>query len=152
MAVTITPTWVQGQDLEVDLVYKEGPDANSLTVIDLSTGYDVRMDIFEATSLTRLYTFNSSALTDVDPITVGSQPDSVTEAVLSSGAGGTPNIAISVSRNLTLPGGELYSSISGTPNKLTFLGDIFLRNTAANKQWKIASLTITVEKSYTLWP
>jgi hypothetical protein len=151
MAVQISPTWVQGQDLEVDLIYKEGPDSNSLTVINLSTGYSIRMDIVD-TDGNRLYTFNSEDIPDVDPLQAGSQPDTVTEAVLSSGAGGTANIEIAVSRALTLPGGELYSLISETPPKLTFLSDIFLRNTNANKQWKIATLTITVEKSYTLWP
>jgi hypothetical protein len=120
-------------------------------VIDLSTGYSIRMDLVESSSLNHMYTFNSEALTDWDPVTTGEQADSVTEAELSSGAGGTPNVSISVSRSLTLPGGELYASITGTPPKLTFLGDIFLRNTVSNKQWKIAAVSVTIEKSYTLW-
>lgn len=140
--------------MELDLVYKEGPDEDNLSVIDLSTGYSVRMDLVESTTLSYVYTFNSEDIPDVDPITTGDQPDTVTEAVLSSGAGGTPNVQIAVNRSLTLPGGELYTYISGTPPKLTFLGDVFLRNNnvTPSKQWKIATVMVTIEKSYTQWP
>lgn len=149
MAVDITTTWVQGQDLDVLLNYKEGPNADNMTVIDLSTDYSVRMDLVDSTTLQRLYTFNSEDIADVD-VGAPTTPDTNTEAVLGTGLSG-PNIDISVSRSLTLPGGELYTAITAVPPKLTFLGDIFLRHKSANKQWKIAKLTITIEKSYTLW-
>jgi hypothetical protein len=151
MATALNVTWVQGQDLDFALRYKEGADANSLVVKDLTTGYDIRMDIVDANGV-RLYTFNSSDIPDVDPITVGDTPDDTTEAVLSSGTESTPNVDISVSRALTLPGGALYTGITASPPVLTYLSDVFLRDTVANKQWKIATLTIAIEKSYTLWP
>lgn len=149
MATTVNVTWVQGQDLDFSMIYQEGPNDTSLTPIDLSTGYAVRFDIIDPTSQNRLFTFNSADIADVDDATAGTQPDTVHEATLSSGAGGTSNIDISINRSLTLFGGELYSNI--TAGKLTFVGDIFLRNTVANKQWKILTVNITVEKSYTLW-
>ena len=42
--------WEQGTDLVLKLIYRTGPDANSMTPVDL-TGYDVRRDI-RATSTT----------------------------------------------------------------------------------------------------
>lgn len=150
MAQTVNVTWVQGQDLDLNLIYKEGADSGSAVAKDLSSGYSIRMDVI-GTSGSRLYTFNSAAIADVDPIQSGAQPDSQIEATLSSGAGGTPNIAITVYRSLTLPGGEMYSQIAANPPSLTFFSDIFLRDTVRNKQWKIVTLVITVEKSYTLW-
>ena len=151
MAQTVNVTWVQGQDLDLNMIYKEGADSQSAVAKDLSSGYSVRMDVVGAASGTRLYTFNSAAIADVDPLQGGAQPDSQIEATLSSGAGSTPNIAITVFRTLTLPGGELYSQIAANPPVLTFFSDIFLRDTVRNKQWKVVTLVITVEKSYTLW-
>jgi hypothetical protein len=152
MATTVNETWVQGQDLDLEFIYKEGPDANSTVAIDLTSGYSIRMDIVDSVTGQHLYTFNSDVIADIDPITSGAQPDDTTEATFGTGAGGDPNITISVSRALTLPGGPLYPSLSAVPPVLTFFSDIFLRNTVADKQWKIATVNITVEKSYTLWP
>lgn len=150
MAQTVNITWVQGQDLDVPIIYKEGADSDSAVAKNLSSGYSLRMDVVGQTG-TRLYTFNSAALVDVDPLQPNNQPDSQIEATLSSGASGSPNIDITVYRTLTLPGGELYPSITANPPALTFFSDIFLRDTALNKQWKVVTLIITVEKSYTLW-
>jgi hypothetical protein len=144
MAQSANFTWPQGEDLSVDLIYKEGTTALDAVVVPLSTGYEVRMDIVDSEE--RIYTFNSATLADVDPLTAGAQPDNVVEGVLSSGAGGTPNIRITVPRSLTLPGGAIYDS-----NNSVFQYDVFLRNTATNKQVKILKGSITVEESHTLW-
>lgn len=145
MAQSANFTWPQGEDLSVDLIYKEGPTAETAVVVPLNTGYEVRMDIVDATE-ERIYTFNSAALADADPLTTGAQPDNVVEGVLSSGGSGTPNISITVPRSLTLPGGAVYEN-SGS----VFQYDVFLRNTSTNKQVKILKGTITVESSHTLW-
>jgi hypothetical protein len=139
--------WPQGEDLKVELIYKEGPDGSEV-VVPLNTGYAVRMDIVNAA--TRLYTFNSEAIADVDPIITAAQPDNVVEGVLSSGAGDTPNISITIPRSLTLPGGAIYTAFSGVPTQALNY-DIFLRNKNTDTQVKILQGTIVVEKSYTLW-
>lgn len=151
MATTQAFTWPQGADLEIQLKYKEGVDAQSAVLIDLSTDYDVRMDIVVPVTKERIYTFNSSALADVDP---GAPvvPDNTLEGVLTSGAGDTPNINITVPRSLTLPGGEVYAKMIEAPPIITFNYDIFLRNNVTDKQAKILSGTVTIEASHTLWP
>lgn len=146
-------TWDQGADLEVDLIYKEGATVETAVAIDLSTGYSVRMDIVVPATKERIYTFNSAAIADVDPIAVGAQPDSVIEGTLSSGAGSTPNVSIVVPRALTLPTtGPVYLKMTAVPAVIVFNYDIFLRNTGTDKQAKILKGTITIEESYTLWP
>jgi len=140
-------TWSQGDDLTIDLIYKEGATADTASAVDLTTGYSVRMDIVSHVDKVRLYTFNSDDIADVDPIATGDQPDSVIEGTLSAGLDGTPNISITVPRSLTLPGGPLFSRLS----EGTFNYDVFLRNTSTNKQAKILKGTIAVEESYTLW-
>lgn len=150
MAQTANFTWGQGEDLPIQLIYKEGA-VGAEVVIDLSSGYQLRMDIVVPTTKERIYTFNTSSLADVDPILVGTQPDSVIEGVLSSGASASPNINISVSRALTLPGGSIYAKMTGSPAITVFAYDIFLRNVASDKQVKILTGTITVEGSNTLW-
>jgi len=144
-------TWDQGADLLVQLIYKEGPDALNAVPIDLSSNYSVRMDIVVPSSKERIYTFNSETLADVDPLLTGSQPDSVVEGVLSSGASGTPNISITVPRSLTLPGGSVYAKYTGSPSVSVFNYDVFLRNKTSDKQAKILQGTITIAESYTLW-
>lgn len=150
MAQTANFTWGQGEDLTIALIYKEGT-AGSEAVIDLSSGYNLRMDIVVPSTKERVTTFNSSALSDVDPIEVGDQADVTVESLLSSGGGGAPNILISVPRILTLPGGGIYTKMTaGTPIHV-FAYDIFLRNTVSDKQVKILTGTVTVEESNTLW-
>lgn len=150
MAQTANLTWGQGEDLPIALIYKEGT-VGAEVVIDLSANFELRMDIVVPATKERVYTFNTEELEDVDPIQVGDQPDSVVEGVLSSGAGSTPNITISVPRTLTLPGGTVYAKLTaGTPIHV-FAYDIFLRNTVSNKQVKILTGTVTIEESNTLW-
>lgn len=149
MAQTQNFTWDQGSDLKVQLIYKEGADALSAVAIDLSTGYAVRMDLVSPTTKEIIYTFNSADITDVDPITPSDQPDTTLEGTLTSGAGGTPNISITVPRAITLPGGVVYDQMqAGT---VLFNYDLFLRNTNTNTQVKILKGTVTVTESYTLW-
>lgn len=150
MAQTANFTWGQGEDLSVALIYKEGT-VGSETVVDLSTGYEVRMDIVVPATKERVYTFNTAALTDVDPITPGAQPDATVEGVLSNGSSGSANITISVPRSLTLPTGAVYVKMTDVSPVTVFAYDIFLRNTGSNKQAKILTGTITVEGSNTLW-
>lgn len=150
MAQTANFTWGQGEDLTIALIYKEGT-AGSEAVIDLSSGYELRMDIVVPSTKERVTTFNSAELTDVDPILVGAQADVTVESLLSSGSGASPNILISVPRILTLPGGGIYSKMTATPSIHVFAYDIFLRNTVSDKQVKILTGTVTVEESNTLW-
>lgn len=150
MAQTVNLTWAQGDDLPFALRYREGPEGSEV-VVDLSTGFAVRMDIVVPGTKERVYTFNTATIADVDPIQVGDQPDSTVEGVLSDGAGGSANIEFAVPRSLTLPGGSVYAKMTaGTPIKV-FAYDIFLRNTTTNKQSKILTGTITIEESNTLW-
>lgn len=136
-------TWEQGEDLTLLMVYKTGlPGAE--TPVDL-TGYSLRMDIVTPDGQRR-FTFNSDAVTDVDPVEPGDQADPVTEAVL----GTDGSISITIPRSLTLPGGEIYDDITANPPLLTFNYDVFLR-APDNKQRKILKGQVTVERSYTLW-
>lgn len=151
-------TWEQGADLVIELKYKEGATVETATTIDLSQetdpgtpDYEVRMDVVASDDLQRLYTFNSNELADVDP-DVPVVPDSVVEGTLTNGAGDTPNIHVTVPRSLTLPDGAIYTRMTGASPITTFFYDLFLRNNLTGKQSKILTGTITVEKSYTLWP
>lgn len=132
---TYAYVWEQGADLVMQMVYKTGADVGSATPVDL-TGYNVRMDISDGT--TRVYSFNSVALTDVTPT------DSTLEATLDSSG----NINITVPRSLTLTGGAVYTAMNA--GKTVFFYDVFLRD-PSGKQKKILSGQITVNKSYTLW-
>lgn len=143
MVAVYNYSWGQGEDLVLSMLYKQGP-VGSEAPVDL-TGYQLRMDIVTPSG-ERRYTFNSDPVTDVDPTTPGDESDVVTEAVL--GADGTINITIP--RTLTLPDGEIYADITGSPPVLTFNYDVFLRDDTG-KQKKILKGQITVEKSYTLW-
>lgn len=150
MAQSVNLIWAQGDDLPFALRYREGP-TDAEVVVDLSTGFAVRMDIVVPATKERVYTFNTAAIADVDPIQVGAQPDSIVEGALSSGASGSANIQFAVPRSLTLPGGAVYAKmVAVTPIKV-FSYDIFLRNTVTDKQAKILNGTITIEESNTLW-
>jgi hypothetical protein len=143
--------WPQGEDLPIELIYKEGADLASAVVKNLSTGYSLRMDIVVPVTKERVYTFNTAALADVDP-GVPTTPDNTIEGTLTSGAGDTANINILVPRSLTLPGGAVHAKMTAGQPILLFNYDVFLRNTVADRQAKILKGTITVEESYTLWP
>lgn len=150
MEQTANFTWGQGEDLSVQLIYKEGPEGSE-TVVDLSSGYELRMDIVDPATKERVYTFNTNALSDADSVVPGDQPDSIIEGSLSSGASGTPNIVISVPRAVTLPGGAAYVKMTLATPVLVFGYDIFLRNTSSDRQAKILTGMITIEGSNTLW-
>jgi hypothetical protein len=148
-------TWEQGADLPIKMVYKEGETVATAVPIDLSSNYSVRMDIVLVNSQgikERLYTFNSEEIPDVDEAD-GDQPDGAPfESTLSSGAGGTPNIAIKVPRSITLPpDGKLYLKMIGPNRTNLFQFDIFLRNKTTDTQVKVLEGTITVKESFTLW-
>lgn len=142
-------TWDEGADLVVALNYKEGATPETAVLIDLTSGYSVRMDLVVPSTKERIYTFNSADIADVDPIASGAQPDTLKEGVLSSGADGKGNIKITVPRTLTLPGGAVYTQFA-TGVKV-FGYDVFLRNTGTDKQSKILTGTVTVADSWTLW-
>lgn len=145
-------TWDQGADLVIELIYREGETVETAVPVDLSSNYSVRMDIVVPATKERIYTFNSETIADVDPVTSGAQDDSVIEGVLSSGAGGTPNISITVPRSLTLPGGAVYAKYTAASNPVsTFNYDIFLRNKSTDKQAKVLQGTVTILDSSTLW-
>ncbi len=127
----------------MSLVYKEGP-LNAEEPVDL-TGYQLRMDIVNATNNARLYTFNSEEIDDVDPTTPGDQPDAETEAVLQNDG----TIKIAVPRGLTLGNGAVATLLAGNESALLNY-DIFLRN-PDGLQSKILRGVITVERSYTKW-
>lgn len=142
MAATYNYTWDQGEDLEISLVYKEGP-AGSPTAVNL-TNYQVRMDIRSVSVAgSRTWTFNSSDISG-EPL-ADSVGVSDNEIVLGSDG----SIKITVPRSLTLPGGSIYPLLENA-NSAMFVYDVFLRN-GSNKQKKIMTGAITVNRSVTLW-
>jgi hypothetical protein len=134
------------------MIYKEGATVETAVAKDLSSGYSLRMDLVVPATKARIYTFNTVAMTDVDP-GAGTVADSVVEGVLTSGAGGTPNINILVPRSLTLPpSGAVYQKLIDTPTPVSLFNyDVFLRHIASDRQAKILKGTISIEESYTLW-
>lgn len=136
-------TWEQGDDLTINMVYKQGT-AGSEAAVDL-TNYAIRMDIRTAdTTRTLVYTFNSEDITEIPSVDNTGSSDN--EATL--GSDGTINIV--VPRSLTLPGGAIANYISATSTN-ALIYDIFLRNKSTNKQNKILAGAITVNRSVTLW-
>lgn len=147
-----TYEWAQGADLTIRLNYKEGSTAQNAQIVDLSNGYAVRMDLVIPGTKTVVYTFNSEDIQDTDPVTPGDQTDTNKEATLSNGAGGMGNVAITVPRSLTLPGGAIYERMYDADEPSTaFEFDIFLRNTGTDKQHPIHDGLIIVSESKTLW-
>lgn len=141
MAATFNYVWEQGEDLVISAVYKQGPEGAPVAV-DL-TGYSLRMDMRKINSDgLRVWTFNSDDI-------VG-EPDAdesgETDNEVTLGADGS--IEIVVSRSLSLPGGSIFTELQlGTTQ---FVYDMFLRN-PQNRQKKILTGVITVNKSVTLW-
>lgn len=140
-------TWEQGADLDIQIIYKESVEGGTAVPKDL-TGYSVRMDIRATDVLgTRIYTFNSDEITDLDGAGSETENDDVTE--ITPGSDGT--ITITVPRSLTVQGGPIFDLMSDPLNPVNLLVyDIFLRN-PQDKQTKILSGTITVNRSVTLW-
>lgn len=143
-------SWVQGEDLTIELIYKEGSTAENAVAVDLSNGFSLRMDIVDGLA-GRLYTFNSDAILDVDEGADGTQPDADTEVTFGNGTAGSPNIVIEVPRQLALPGGPLSYLLDESHPVAVVYCDIFLRNTASDKQARILKAVISLEKSNTLW-
>lgn len=132
MALTIYPiTWQQGEDGEIDMIYKEGDPAVAVNL----TGYSVRMDVSDGTTV--LFSFNSEDFTGPTD-TVGPSDN---EATLGSDG----SIHIVVPREVTISG-ALSTKVGTAMNY-----DVFLRNKTANTQKKILRGTITLESSVTLW-
>lgn len=142
MAGTFNYIWEQGEDLIITAIYMEGPE-DAPVAIDLSTGYSLRMDMRKVNpDGLRVWTFNSADITDEPEADVSGAADNE----ITLGADGS--IQIVVSRALTLPGGSIYTELqSGTTQ---FVYDMFLRN-PQNRQKKILSGIININKSVTLW-
>lgn len=141
-------TWEQGADLLMSFIYKELPDGQTVAQPKDLTGYSVRMDI-RATDVLgqRIYTFNSDDILDLD----GSEPGTDTDIDKEITPGADGSIKIVVPRSLTVQGGPIYELMSDPLNPVTvFVYDIFLRD-PTDKQIKILSGTITVNRSVTLW-
>ena len=136
MASATNFRWGQGEDLTIELIYKEGEDPKTAVAVPLGAGYDLRMDIVNPS--------NGLLITSLT-----SEDD---EVILSSGEDDTPNITVYLPRALTLSGGEIYTVMLPPTNLSSFSYDIFLRNTQSDRQIKILKGTITVEDSHTLWP
>lgn len=129
----IVPTydfvWQQGEDGEINIVYK----INDL-VVDL-TGYNFRMDLKASTSGTVLYTVNT---TGAD---TGGETTSGSEVTMNS----VGEIHAVIPRTTALSSGPLFNHVNTALNY-----DIFIRD-ASNKQRKVLTGTITIQKSVTLW-
>lgn len=119
-------TWPQGEDLYIDLRYKEGPNTKSSVAVDLRNGYSAKMGIAAPGSTTPIFT----ASTDGGQI------------VLLSG-NNEPNIRIRLDRSITLTGG--FGAAGGS-----FAYDLFLRN-GNGDQIKVIEGTIHIKKSVTQW-
>ena len=132
--------WEQGEDFVMHLVYKEND-----TPVDL-TNYEVRMDIGVDKAPGIVLTLNSADLTGLDD--QGNPVDSEGPADNEITVDEEGNIDIFITRYLTLPGGVIGNRLA-TGN--TFVYDLFVRDTAANRQKKLAKGSITVNKSVTLW-
>lgn len=128
-------TWEQGEDKDLNIVYKEGDPP---VVVNL-TGYKVRMDVRAGTTL--VYTFNSDDIVEVPSVdTTGTADNEIT--IL----GVQGEIDIVIPRAATLSGGALFAHVGTT----TLTYDVFLRNTL-NKQKKILKGTININTSQTRW-
>ena len=120
-------TWPQGEDMVVELRYREGKTASQALPVNLAGGYTARMSIV-----------NPSA-PDTILKTLSTEPDG--GITLLSGTSG-PNIVVRLDRSLTLSG-PLVPPVS-------YVYDFFLRN-SAGEQVKILEGAITVRRSVTQW-
>lgn len=134
--------WEQGEDAEINLIYKEkaSPSAEALPVN--LTNYTIRMDIATQGDSTRVWTFNSSDNAGASPIDEPGNADN--EATL----GTDGSISVLIPRSLTLPSGAVYTQIQA--GKLVFTYDLFLRAPSL-RQKKILKGIVTVNPSTTLW-
>lgn len=130
MSTVVNFVWPQGEDLVIELVYKEGSGKG--VAVNLAGGYEARMDLYVPGAGTVLHTLESGA-----------------EISLTQGLSASPNITITLPRNLLLPGGPVISAL---PASSTIGYDLFLRNLGTDKQIKVVRGTFTIERSGTLWP
>ena len=130
MSQQVNFKWPQGEDLDINLIYKEGNDS-SAPAVNLASGYQARMDIVLPAGRVHQWTG-----TDADAISLG------------TGANNQPNIVVWLPRSLVLDGGVLFPDLSTTTN---FNYDLFLRNTATDKQIKVLTGQLQIERSNTLW-
>lgn len=127
-------TWEQGEDIEINVTYKQGTPA---VAVDL-TGYNVRMDIRDSSD-NRLYTLNSADIVEVPSVDNTGASDN--EATLNSSG----LISITIPRSATIGSGALVATLGQT---LKY--DIFLRS-PSNKQKKILKGEAVVNPSVTRW-
>ena len=149
MSQQVNFKWPQGEDLEIALIYKEGESENSASAVNLSSGYEARMDI---------------VLPGRPPVVRWSGESAEDDISLGTGVDKQANIVVWLPRSLLLPGtpgdpdadpvvlpgapGVLFADLATTTN---FNYDLFLRNTGTNKQVKVLSGQIQIERSNTLW-
>jgi hypothetical protein len=129
MSQQVNFKWPQGEDLEIALIYKEGNSETSASAVNLSSGYEARMDIVLPSDKSVLVTLD-------DEISLG------------TGANGNANVVVWLPRSLTLSGGTIFTNLATTTN---FNYDLFLRNTATDHQIKILKGQLQIERSNTLW-
>jgi hypothetical protein len=129
MSQQVNFKWPQGEDLEIALIYKEGNSETSAYAVNLSSGYEARMDIVLPSDKSVLVTLD-------DEISLG------------TGANGNANLVVWLPRSLTLSGGTIFTNLATTTN---FNYDLFLRNTATDHQIKILKGQLQIERSNTLW-
>jgi hypothetical protein len=129
MSQQVNFKWPQGEDLEIALIYKEGNSETSASAVNLSSGYEARMDIVLPSDKSVLVTLD-------DEISLG------------TGANGNANLVCWLPRSLTLSGGTIFTNLATTTN---FNYDLFLRNTATDHQIKILKGQLQIERSNTLW-
>ena len=132
MSQQVNFKWPQGEDLEIALIYKEGNSEASASAVNLSSGYAARMDIVLPAGRVVQWT----AETPSAAISLG------------TGANKQPNLVIWLPRALTLTGGALFDDLSTTTN---FNYDIFIRNLGTDRQVKVLTGQINIERSNVLW-
>lgn len=120
-------TWPQGEDLYIDLRYKEGPSQSKAVAVNLASGYSAQMSIASPAAPTNI------------PLTLASGG----AIALSTGVN-EPNIRIDLNRSHTLTGGVFAAGGA-------FVYDLFLRNDTTGDQIKVMEGTINVRKSVTQW-
>ena len=121
-------TWPQGEDMVVELRYREGPTQSKALPANLASGYSAQMSI------------GNPATPSAPPLVTLSTANGSIQ--LGTGTAG-PNIVVRIDRSHTLAGGLLASPIS-------YVYDLFLRN-SAGEQVKILEGVINVRRSVTQW-
>lgn len=135
MAGIFNFNWAQGEDLDIELVYKKGDPTP--VAVDL-TGYTLRMDIGEYGKTPEFTIVSPDANITLNADTTNGK------------------IRVKLNRSVLLPPAEgqeannLYDKITGFPGLTTFSYDLFLRD-GGGKTYKVLGGEIYVERSVTLW-